>query len=636
MTKSLPGYRIVGTAGHIDHGKSALVKALSGTDPDRLQEEQERGITIDLGFAETRLADTRVAFIDVPGHERFVKNMLAGIGGIDAVLLVVAADESVMPQTREHLAICSLLGITHGVVAVTKCDLADAELQELVELEVHELLEGTPLSEATVVRTSAATGDGLEDLRDALANCLAATPERHEDDPLRLPVDRAFSVKGFGTVVTGTLMSGAVSVGDTVELFPSGRRLAVRGVQVHGEATSSALAGQRTALNLQSIAVEQIARGDTIIEPGSSGLSHMLDVHLEVLPGFEIEQLQRVRFHHGSAEILGRVAVLSGDTLPAGESGYAQIRLESPCSARPGDRFILRRYSPLETIAGGEVIDVSPAKHRRATLDLDAIREFHRADDPGRVAWLVRRAGVAGTSEAELALRIGRSAAATRAALHLAAESGEVTLVSESPLLAVTAADFAELQKAVVAAARAYHDRFPLRPAVPKEELRAAAGKDVGNEVLEAALNELTAADTLRRDAEGHALSTHISRIPDNAVELGATIVSRFARAGLAPPTIDDALDGPGAADSIPASELLHYLLRRGELVRVRDDLVFHAEAIAKLIDAMQDQFPRGQQFSVGDFKDWARVSRKYAIPLLEYLDAQRITRRVGDSRERI
>ncbi len=636
MTDSLPGYRIVGTAGHIDHGKSALVKALSGTDPDRLQEEQERGITIDLGFADTRLRDTRVAFIDVPGHERFVKNMLAGIGGIDAVLLVIAADESIMPQTREHFAICNLLGVKHGVVALSKCDLADAELQELAELEIHEMLENTPLAEASIVRTSAETRHGLDELREALAQCLAGTPERPEDSPLRLPVDRAFSVKGFGTVVTGTLMSGAVRVGDEVEIFPGGRRVTVRGVQVHAEVTATALAGQRTALNLQSIAVDEITRGDTVIGPGGSYLSHLLDVRLEVLPGHDIEQLQRVRFHHGAAEILGRVALLADDELAGGQQGYAQFRLERPCAARPGDRFIVRRYSPVETIAGGVVVDIAPPKHRRATVDLDAIRAFHRADAAAKIAQLVAHAGAQGVSELELALRLGRSANATRAALHRASESGGLTLLSESPLVAITTAAFDEVQRAIVDAAAAYHERFRLRPAVPMEKLRSAAGSEpVAATVLEAALVRLVVAETLRRDADGYALSTHIARVPDEAAELSATIIARFEQAGLAPPSIDNALGAP-PDDPVTARELLHYLLRKGELIRVRNDMVFHAEAIAKLVDAMQNHFARGEQFSVADFKDWARVSRKYAIPLLEYLDARHITRRVGDSRERI
>jgi len=339
-------YRIVGTAGHIDHGKSALVQALTGTDPDRLQEEKERGITIDLGFADSRFGGFHIGFVDVPGHERFVKNMLAGVGGIDAVILVVAADESVMPQTREHLAICELLGVRGGVVALTKCDLVDAELAELAELEVSELLEGTSLQDAPIVRTSTTNGTGLDELRDALAVVLREQAARATTAAMRLPIDRVFTIRGFGTVITGTLLAGEIETGDKLDLLPGDLAVTVRGLQVHGAPAERATAGQRVALNLHGVQTDELARGMVLARPGELEAAHILDVRLDTLPGFAVKHLQRVRFHHGAAELLARVALMTGDEVPPGESAYCQLRLEARYPAVPGDRVVLRRYSP--------------------------------------------------------------------------------------------------------------------------------------------------------------------------------------------------------------------------------------------------------------------------------------------------
>ena len=389
-------YRIVGTAGHIDHGKSALVRALTGTDPDRLQEERERGITIDLGFAHLELEDgTRVGFIDVPGHERFVKNMLAGIGGIDAVLLVVAADESIMPQTREHLAICELLGVSSGVVAITKCDLVDDEIAELVELEIRDLLAGSRLATAPIVRTSAETGAGLAALRGALADTLNASGVRPSHDLVRMPIDRIFTVHGFGTVVTGTLLSGRIGTGDRLELLPQATVVTVRGLQVYGEPVESATAGQRTAVNLQGVDTSAATRGDLLVTPGALAPTYMIDARLDMLPEHGLEQLQRVRFHHGAIETLCRVAILETDEIRAGASGLVQLRLETPYACAPGDRFVVRRYSPMLTIGGGTVLDNLPAKHRHG--ESAAIELLTRLEGPALEDRVAALAGAAGT-----------------------------------------------------------------------------------------------------------------------------------------------------------------------------------------------------------------------------------------------
>ncbi len=632
-----PAYRIVGTAGHIDHGKSALVRALTGVDPDRLQEERERGITIDLGFADTTLGELRVGFIDVPGHERFVKNMLAGVGGIDAVLLVVAADESIMPQTREHFAICRLLGIEHGVVAITKCDLVDEELLELVELEVREFLADSPLRDAAVVRTSAREGTGLDELRAALHDCLLHTPERPAEQIARLPIDRVFTVRGFGTVVTGTLLSGSLAAGEAVDVLPAGLRTSIRGIQVHGEPAESVRAGQRAALNLQGVQVEQLGRGDVVSNPDTLAVSYLLDARLEVLPDAEpIRHLQRVRFHHGAAEILGRVAVLRGDEIAPGASGFVQLRLESPYPAAPGDRFIVRRYSPLVTLGGGVVLDPAPRKHRPRRFDTALLRRLVTADAAERVAVWTAEAGLAGLDLETVRKRLACSGVAAHEAMLLAQERGQVTLLATSPPSSVPAAAFERLTAALEAALADYHARYPLRPGAPLAELHGGCGVRVPARIVQAALLRLERDGRIRSEGEAFALPTHVAHMTPELARLGERLLHLFEQAGLAAPPPASLIAQLGAEEGERAREVYHFLLRQGELVRIRDDLVLHADVLAKLLDNFGRRFPRGQTFSVGEFKEWAEITRKHAIPLLEYLDGRRITRRVGDARERI
>lgn len=624
-------YRIVGTAGHIDHGKSALVRALTGIDPDRLQEEKDRGITIDLGFADATIGDLQIGFIDVPGHERFVKNMLAGVGGIDAVLMVVAGDESIMPQTREHFAIARLLGIRAGVVAITKCDLADPETLELVEMEVEELLAGSPLATSPIVHTSIVDDRGLDSLRARLREVLAGVPARAVSGMVRLPVDRVFSVRGFGTVVTGTLLGGEVHVGDRLEVVPGGKVVTVRGVQVHGTTASGARAGQRAALNLQGIAVEELHRGLVLTAPASLPAVAMLDARIEVLAGAGLEHLQRVRVHHGAAEILGRVALLDAEALAGGASGLVQIRLERPYPAIPGDRFIVRRYSPVTTIGGGTVIDTASRRHRRGSTAANRLRRLEAADAPGRLALLVAEAGMRGVEAQALSRRLGIPPLALQELLATAEMAGTVLVVGTPPL-AMRPADMTRLEESIESAVAAYHERWPLRPAMPKEELRQGLVPQPTPAVLDAAAMRLTAGERLRPEADGYALGRHVARLRTEDVALSRDLLDRYERAALAPPAADEIL---GAGDE-SRREVYHYLLRSGELVRVRDDQVLHHETLAKLIDAMTSRFARGEQFSVGEFKDWAGITRRHAIPLLEYLDSRRITRRVGDLRERL
>lgn len=633
-----PASLLVGTAGHIDHGKSALVQALTGSDPDRLEEEKERGITIDLGFAHLELDAGHVGFVDVPGHERFVKNMLAGIGGIDAVLLVVAADESVMPQTREHFQICRLLGIPDGVVAVTKCDRVDEEIVDLVELEVRDLVAGSFLENATVVHTSATRGDGLDDLRSALAALRRRRRARDVEGPVRLPVDRVFTVHGFGTVVTGTLMTGRVRTGDALELLPSGERLGgVRGIQVHGQEVELASAGQRTALNVPGIDVDAVERGDLLVTPGALGTTRLVDARLRLLPGFDpVEPLQRVRFHHGAAEIMARLVLLDSDRIDPGDTGLVQVRLEAPYAVLPGDRFIVRRYSPMITIGGGMVLDPLPEKRRgRRPRPVKFLQRIEGTGLPGRLRLFVERAGVRGMPGDELRRRLGLTGKKLEQLAAQATAGGAVVAASEEPLHLVHLHAFDPLKERLLARLSRYHDDNPLRPAMPKEELRSTVAARVPGVVFEAALQSLRDAGHIRAVPDGLARDEHQVRLDADQRRLQEELIELFEEAGLTPPAPEAvARRLPGQPDPATVEPLLHHLLRQERLVRVKEDMLVDAGRLQALIQELRSRHAPGVRFSVAQFKEWTDTSRKHAIPLLEYLDRERITRRVGDDRE--
>ena len=630
-------YCIVGTAGHIDHGKSALVRALTGTDPDRLQEERERGITIDLGFAYLELEDgTRVGFIDVPGHERFVKNMLAGIGGIDAVLLVVAADESIMPQTREHLSICELLGVDSGVVAITKCDLVDDEIAELVELEVRDLLAGSRLATAPIVHTSAESGAGLAELRGALADTLGAAGDRPQHELVRMPIDRIFTVRGFGTVVTGTLLSGRIGTGDRLELLPQATTVTVRGLQVYGEPVESATAGQRTAVNLQGVDTSVATRGDLLVTPGALATTYMIDARLDMLAEHGLEQLQRVRFHHGAIEALCRVAILEADEIRAGGSGLVQLRLETPYACAPGDRFVVRRYSPMLTIGGGTVLDNLPVKHRGrepAVIQLLTRLEGPALED--RLAALAAAAGTRGIDEELLRHRTFASADRLRSAAGALADAGRLLVAQETPLVVVDTAVLAALEETIIEAVGTHHTEHPLEPGLPKSAVTATLPRDLPEVVVDALVDRLVAAQRLGGSSAALSLPDHGVVLSESQEQVRAALLDMYDEAGWSPPAISDAwkLIGVTADDG---EAVFRLLLRQGELVRLRDDLVFSAARLDALIDELRRRYAAGDGFGVADFKDLAGVSRKHAIPLLEYLDEQRVTRRQGDQRIRV
>jgi selenocysteine-specific elongation factor len=633
---------IIGTAGHIDHGKTALVKALTGIDPDRLKEEQERGITIDIGFADLTCGDTHFGLIDVPGHERFVKNMLAGAHGIDVVLLIVAADESVMPQTREHFEICRLLEVKSGIVVITKIDLADTELLELVEAEVADFVKGSFLEDAPVVRVSSRTGAGIEELKRALGRLGATVGARDERAVPRLPVDRVFTIKGFGTVVTGTLISGSILVGDELDLLPSaGRRTRARGIQVHGNVVKEARAGERTAINLQGIEVDEIARGQELAPAARLDATPMIDVRLHYLASARrsLRRRARVRLHLGTAEILARVVLIGAAELAPGASTFAQLRLETPTLALPGDHFIIRSYSPSVTIGGGIVLDPMPQKHRaRETVQkIETLERLAAVDEIGRIGIFVDMAGEFGISDAEVAARSGSSnETIARAAEDMTRERRAVIIASSPPrFLAKTFFD--DLPRKARTLIREYHQKAPLEAGIAREEVRERLFARLNPEIFRTVISHAISRGEIVAERDLLRLSTHRIELSPQEQAAKNHLADVYARAALRPISLDEAITQAGpqfGIDSQRAQRFAQMLINSGVLVRIAD-LVFHQSAIEELKSALRRfKMEHSPRIDVGAFKELTGVSRKYAIPLLEYLDRQRVTRRVGDTRE--
>jgi selenocysteine-specific elongation factor len=630
---------VIGTAGHIDHGKSALVRALTGTDPDRLKEEQARGITIDLGFAHAEVDGVNLAFVDVPGHERFVKNMLAGAGGVDIVMLVVAADESVMPQTREHFQICRLLRVPSGVIVLTKSDLADADMIELARMEVRELAAGSFLEQAPVIAVSSKTGDGLDELRRVLVDLSRGLPARGSDGPARLPIDRVFSVRGFGTVVTGTLVSGTLRDGQELVALPRGIPVKVRGLQVHGRAADSAGAGRRVAVNAGGVELADLARGDTLAEAGTLEPSQRLDAAIDLLADARaLKHGTRVRFHHGTTELLGRVAVAapcgregSAGEVPPGGCAYVRIRLERPAVVTRGDRFIMRAYSPSVTIGGGVVLDPHPP--RSAIRTAAGVARFGRIDSnvpaADAVMSFIDERGAAGLDRNALVARAGLTPADAARVAGVLVESRRATAVAQL-LVASSAVD--SLSVRLVAALEAHHAAEPLSEGVPREEVRERLFGRASGAVFDHVVNHL--ADSGRIVArERLALATHRVSLSGEETAALQAVGRAYRDAGLTPP---DAAGAAAAAGVSPAvADRVTKLLLRQKTLQKLDVLLFHVEALDRLkaeVRALKDAGAPAT-VDVAAFKERYGITRKYAIPLLEYLDRERVTRRVGDGR---
>jgi selenocysteine-specific elongation factor len=617
----IPGTRniIVGTAGHIDHGKTSLVKALTGTDADRLAEEKRRGITIDLGFAHLQIAkDVRIGFIDVPGHERFVRNMLAGAAGIDLVLFVIAADESIKPQTREHFEICRMLGVQAGVIALTKADLVDPELLELVRLEVDEFVAGSFLESAPQIAVSSTTGLGIAELRTALEAAARKARQKSAGGLFRLPIDRSFTMKGFGTVVTGTMISGSLRREQEVELYPVGRRLRVRGLQVYGEAADRARAGERTAVNLADIEPGEISRGMVLSEVGVLTPVSAFDARLDLLPSAKaLKNNAPIHLHIGAAECEAEVRLLDKSAnLKPGAAAWVRITLREPALVLPGDRFIVRMFSPVLTIGGGVVVDISGRKYKRGE------------DIAGRLSVLLTGEAVHRT-ELLVAERPDGLTQATLTALTGLHEIPRSPALLSAGTWLIAASRIATLKDRLTTEVRAFHKANTLLPGIPKQDLKSrilpTAAQEIFALLLESAASEVVAEGDIVR------LKIHRVVLKVDEAQARATIEAAFETAGLTAPGVQDVLKASGL-ESARARSILQILLREGRLVKISDDLVLHSTACAHLRQTMASR--RGQRFSVPEFKDWTGVSRKYAIPLLEYLDREHVTVRDGDQRK--
>jgi len=625
---------IVGTAGHIDHGKSTLVEALTGTNPDRLEEEKRRGITIDLGFAFLELDGVRLGFVDVPGHERFVRNMLAGVGGIDLVLLVVAADESIKPQTREHFEICRLLEIPRGLVAVTKADLVEPDLLELVRLEVEDFVRGSFLEGAPVVPVSARTGAGLDRLKQELLRAAQQVRPKDTARYFRLPVDRAFAMKGFGTVVTGTLVSGTVRPEEELELLPERRHVRVRGLHSGGRAVTEAVAGQRTAVNLAGVELEAVHRGMVLAAAGRFEPTRRLDVRIRVLASARsLKNRARVHFHQGTVETIAEVVLLDRATLAPGSSGFAQLRLAEPVLVLSGDRFILRQFSPVTTIGGGVVLDCLAPRHRARHPGLIPFLETLETGSREDVLAAMAAAEPRGLTLPQVVARTGWLEAEGHEAAAMLEGQNRVRIISREPWVVTSAEAVAAAETRLRDAIEKFHRANPLVPGIAKEELRARLGSAARPELFRAVLDRLVAAGVAVVAGDIVQRAGHVISLLPEEQRAREQIVREFERAGLTVPHVSAVL-AKLPVDPKRALNLLQLLIRERALVKVAEDLVFHPSALARLRELLADYKRRnGERISVPAFKDLTGITRKYAIPLLEYLDRERVTRRVGDER---
>jgi len=615
---------IAGTAGHIDHGKTALVRVLTGIDTDRLEEEKRRGISIDIGFAHLDLTpEIRLGFVDVPGHERFVKNMLAGIAGIDLVLFVIAADESIKPQTREHFDICRLLGIRKGIVVLTKADLVEPDILELVRLETEEFVKGSFLENAPIVPVSCVTGSGLDDLRRRLIDIAGSIRAKDSSRHFRLPIDRSFSLRGFGTVVTGTLVSGSIRTDEDVEVHPAGRRLRVRGLQVHNKPVERAVAGQRTAVNLAGIDSTDLARGMVLTKPGLFQPTQRIDCEFELLPSAKpLKHRAPVHFHAGTAEVEAEVRLFNADSpLTPGSRGFVRFVLRKPVLLLPGDRFIVRMFSPVITIGGGRVLDIQPpARVRKGAPErLSILAEGSTAD---RIALLVSETEW-GAGVAELIARTGL----LRTEIESSAADPRLLLLGQPSDWLLDRSRHEALVKRLEKVLKDFHQQKPLMPGMPREELRtrelSGAPPFLLEEVLSGSKTMIAEGDIVR-------LATHRLALQQDESRALERIERAFLEAGLAVPPTEEVLACCGVEAS-RARSLLQILLKDRKLIRVGPELLYHSSAVEAVKKMLQQH--KGERFNVALFKEWTGVSRKYAIPLLEHLDRKKVTRREGDNR---
>jgi len=624
---------IIGTAGHVDHGKTCLIRALTGIDTDRLAEEKKRGITIELGFAHLDMPDgRRIGIVDVPGHEKFVRNMLAGAGGIDLALLIVAADEGIMPQTTEHLGILSLLNIKKGIIVLTKIDLVDEQWREMVMEDIRGLTKGTFLQDAQVAQVSSYTGEGIEQLRRMIFDLAGQTTGKKNDLPFRIPVDRVFSMEGFGTVITGTLIEGTLKKGAEVMLYPSGRLGKVRNIQVHSESVEQAWAGQRVAVNFSNLKKDEISRGDVVAEAGSMHPSMMLDVRLQVLKDTSraIKNASRLHIYHGSRELLGKVVLLDAEELAPGRSGYAQLRLEESLAAKAGDAFIVRFYSPLETVGGGVVIDPAPQKHKRfdkAALQGLEIKE--RSDEKARLEQAVLEGSPLYRPLSYLSVQLGIS---SEQALEYARQSSRERLLAPITERIYLHRFYLEQQmNRLRAILDAFHKENPLKAGMKKEELRSRFLPRLEQSAADGVLAWYENQKQIKITSGTVSLYDFAVRTDDRTAKLQQRLEAIYLEAKYAPPGTEEAIASVGKSrESIQAHSAM---IGGGILRRMDAQICFHRKWYDEAVELVRETIERDGQITLAECRDALGTSRKYAVALLENLDREHVTKKVGDAR---
>ncbi|MHB8059126.1 MAG: selenocysteine-specific translation elongation factor [Desulfuromonadaceae bacterium] len=632
MTKNL----ILGTAGHIDHGKTSLVKLLSGVDTDRLPEEKSRGITIELGFASMELpGDIQLGIVDVPGHERFVRAMVAGVGGMDMVMLVIAADEGVMPQTREHLDICRLLGVKQGIIVLTKSDLVDAEWLALVTEEVRDFVAGSFLEGAPIVPVSARRGTGAEQLKEELHRMASGIEQRRSDGAFRLPVDRAFTVAGFGTVVTGTLLSGLVRVGDEVELLPSGICTKIRGIQAHGSAAETGSAGQRLALNLQGVDNNQAKRGDIVAPRGLYNTTRMADVEITCLKSSPrpIKHRSTLRLHSATYEVTAQLILFDKASLEPGESTFAQLRLASPVLLLNGDPFVLRTNSPSQTVGGGTILDPSPPRRRRRSVEaLGLLESMSLGDEAEMVERLVAAALLSGISFKELLWRSGLSAKRLEAALSLPLSSGNVVQMVRDPRLFLSRESFSNLCDTLYNRLETYLENNPIKDGISREELKTRIPSRSDQRFFNQCLLQLESEKKVVADRDQVKLSGRKVETADGNTDIQQKLEAELINGAAEPPTVKELCELLRLAEK-PLLEHLSLLVRQGRAVKVKNDLFYASGPLQLISDTLLEHLQAKGEITPPEFREITGLSRKFMIPLLEYFDSLKMTVRVGDKR---
>jgi selenocysteine-specific elongation factor len=628
---------ILGTAGHIDHGKTSLIKAVSGIDTDRLKEEKERGITIELGFASLDLPNgEHLGIVDVPGHEKFVKNMVAGATGIDIVVMVIAADEGVMPQTREHMEICTLLGVQHGLIAMTKTDMVDEEWLELALEDIREFSQGTFLEDAPILPVSSVTGEGIPELISALDEIAGQIPQRRPSNLFRLPIDRVFTMKGFGTVITGSLVSGKIKVGETIMIYPSGITSKVRGIQVHGQSANEAAAGMRTAINFQGLDKAAVNRGEVLSTPNALVNSYMVDISFHYLASNQKRLKNRtlVRFHTGTSEVMGYLILLGQEELLPGQTVVAQLRLDSPVAIVKDDRFVVRSYSPVRTIGGGHVLNPAPQKHKRLKPEIiQGLQDLTNNDTDAIISYHIEQAGYRGVSFSHLKIMTNLPDKQLETQLQQMLSQKTIIQTDKESRIFIHQNTFDTLKQKFAEHLTDYHRTNPLKAGMPKEELKSKFPLLNDAKLFNQVLNQMIKSQQIVQEEKTVRLESHRVFLGRDQADIRKKIMKIYQTGGLQPPYFRDVIK---QLDAEPkhVQDVLMLLVEEGQIIKTKDDLFFDARAVDKLKIKLVEFLKSHGEVTTPQFKEMTGVSRKFVIPLIEYFDAKKVTLRVGDSRK--